>query len=134
MSEASAVPLAAPNLSSDHLAGMRTLMGADRTLMAWTRTSLSLLSFGFTIYKVLEGFQETSGGQLASGQTPRNAGLVLTGLGTLSMLMGTIEYWQTRKQLSQFELKHTIRYPMIMATIMTIAGLFLFFSIALKAF
>lgn len=42
-----------PHLSKD-LGGMRTIMAADRTLMAWLRTSLSMLSFGFTIYKFLE--------------------------------------------------------------------------------
>ncbi len=45
-----------------NLAVKRTLMGADRTLMAWVRTALSMISFGFTIYKVLQGFQEHGGG------------------------------------------------------------------------
>ncbi|HMM77753.1 MAG TPA: DUF202 domain-containing protein [Gammaproteobacteria bacterium] len=47
---------------------MRTLMAADRTSMAWTRTSLSLLGFGFTIYKVFQTLQE-SGKNLAHGGT-----------------------------------------------------------------
>lgn len=42
-----------PRLPSD-MGEMRTIMAADRTLMAWLRTSLSMLSFGFTIYKVLD--------------------------------------------------------------------------------
>ena len=45
--------------SDPDLATTRTLMAADRTLMAWIRTSLSLLSFGFTIYKILQGFAES---------------------------------------------------------------------------
>ena len=52
------------------LATTRTLMAADRTLMAWIRTALSLLSFGFTIYKLLDAFQK-SGGNLPRAQTPR---------------------------------------------------------------
>jgi putative membrane protein len=36
----------------------RTIMAADRTLMAWIRTSLSMLSFGFTIYKFLDAMIE----------------------------------------------------------------------------
>ena len=39
------------SLSSDDMARMRTLMAADRTLMAWVRTALSMISFGFTIFK-----------------------------------------------------------------------------------
>ena len=34
------------------LAVERTLMALDRTLMAWVRTATSLISFGFTIYKL----------------------------------------------------------------------------------
>jgi putative membrane protein len=86
------------NLSANALAQRRTdlaisrnLMAADRTLMAWVRTALSLDSFGFTIYKVLVTFQQ-GGGQLPQGHTPRNIGLFLTGLGTIAMLMGTVEY------------------------------------------
>jgi putative membrane protein len=39
---------------------MRTMMAADRTLMAWIRTSLAMFSFGYTIYKNPSG---TSGGR-----------------------------------------------------------------------
>ena len=35
------------------LAVERTVMAANRTLQAWIRTALSLISFGFTIYKIL---------------------------------------------------------------------------------
>src|SRR5271157_4322988 len=94
-------------LSSNELAQMRTdlatsrnLMAADRTLMAWVRTSLSLDSFGFTIYELLVAFQK-SGGELRQEHTPRNIGLLLTGLGTVAMLMGTVEYWQTLKELHE---------------------------------
>ena len=34
---------------NDTLAWLRTRMALDRTLMAWNRTSLSLIGFGFTI-------------------------------------------------------------------------------------
>ncbi len=63
------------------LAAMRTMMAADRTLMAWVRTALSLQSFGFTIYKVLQALQEERG-TLRRDQTPANVGLFLTAMGT----------------------------------------------------
>ncbi|HEY7064663.1 MAG TPA: DUF202 domain-containing protein [Chloroflexota bacterium] len=31
-------------------------MSAERTLMAWNRTSLSLIGFGFTIYQFFDKF------------------------------------------------------------------------------
>ena len=36
---------------------MRTIMAGDRTLMAWLHTSMSLLTFCYTIYKILEEFR-----------------------------------------------------------------------------
>ena len=45
---------------SDILALERTRLAAERTLMAWVRTALSMISFGFTIYKFLQVLQEQS--------------------------------------------------------------------------
>lgn len=111
---------------------MNTLLAADRTLMAWTRTSLSLLSFGFTIYKILEGFQDAGGKFVVRSETPRNVGIFLTGMGTFAMVMGTIEYWSLLKQLHQQRIFTRPRYPLIMAIIMSISGMILFSSIASK--
>jgi putative membrane protein len=111
---------------------MNTLMAADRTLMSWTRTSLSLLSFGFTIYKILEGFQDVGGKFVVRVGVPRDAGLFLVGMGTLAMVMGTIEYWQTLRVLHQQRIFGRPRSPLIMAMIMSVSGVLLFLSITAK--
>ncbi len=113
------------------LATRRTLMAADRTLMAWVRTALSMISFGFTIYKILEGFLQ-SGAALPRANSPRMVGLFLIGLGTASMLLGTIEYWQTLTELRRFEHFRTWRPSFVIALIMSLTGLFLFVSVAVK--
>ena len=115
------------------LAASRNLMAADRTLMAWVRTSLSMFSFGFTIYKILQGFEET-GRSLPRGQTPQTIGLFLTGLGTLAMVMGTIEYWQTLRQVHQLQDFRLARPALVMALLMSIVGVFLFISIVTNLF
>jgi putative membrane protein len=107
-------------------------MAADRTLMSWTRTSLSLLSFGFTIFKILQGFQEAEGRIVIRSQTPRDAGLFLTAMGTIAMVMGTMEYWQTLRVLNQRQIFSRPRSPLIMAMIMSLSGVLLFVSILWK--
>ena len=38
--------------SNTRLAAERNRLALERTLMAWTRTSTSLIAFGFTIYQI----------------------------------------------------------------------------------
>ncbi len=117
--------------SRTDLASKRTLMAADRTLMAWVRTALSMISFGFTIYKLLESLHR-SGRDVAIDASPENVGLFLIGLGTVSMVMGTIEYWQNIKELRRSFYFHLIRPAFVMALIISITGLFTFISIIAK--
>jgi inner membrane protein YidH len=113
------------------LAVQRNVMAADRSLMAWIRTALSMISFGFTIYKLLQGFQE-AGTQLPHSSSPRAMGLFLTGLGTVAMISGTIEYWYRLKGLHVYNVRRSGRPSFIIALVMSATGLFLFVSILAK--
>jgi putative membrane protein len=110
------------------LAASRTVMAADRSLMAWVRTALSMISFGFTIYKVLQGLHE-AGVKVGHLENPRGVGLFLTALGTLSMLMGSVEHWYTMKAMRPLGDFRAVRPAMAMAVIMSLTGLALFVSI-----
>ena len=84
---------------SDKLAVERTVMGADRTLLAWVRTSISVISFGFTVFKVLEVLQKTELGRVFRAHTPRNIGIFMILLGTLPLLLAMYQYQQTLRRL-----------------------------------
>ncbi|WP_286619011.1 YidH family protein [Variovorax sp. J22R115] len=113
------------------LAVDRTVMAADRSLMAWVRTALSMISFGFTIYKIIEGLQHEAAHTIKA-EMPRDVGLFLTGLGTVAMVMGTIEYWLRLKHLRENKKMRTLQPSLVMALIMSVAGLFIFVGIAFK--
>jgi len=115
-----------------HLASSRTMMAADRSLMAWVRTALSMISFGFTIYKLLQGF-EASGTSLGHAGSPRTMGLFLTGMGTVSMVLGTIEYLYHLEDVRRYEYFPLWRPSFVMALLMSATGLFLFIAIIAKA-
>jgi putative membrane protein len=110
---------------------LRTVMAADRTLMAWIRTSLSMLSFGFTIYKVLDAAAKQ--GHLAHSDSPQQVGLFLAAMGTGSMVLGLISYWATLKDLRRTEEFRLGRPTLIVAFVMALAGVALFVSIAARA-
>jgi putative membrane protein len=73
------------------LAVTRTLIALDRTLMAWIRTATSLISFGFTIYKVFQQLRGADSGPQGLME-PRTVALVLMGLGIGGLAIATIEY------------------------------------------
>jgi putative membrane protein len=116
-----------PILPSD-LGEKRTIMAADRTLMAWIRTSLSMLSFGFTIYKFLDTAAES--GALRRSSSPQHVGLFLTGMGVAALVLGTLSYWTMLKDLQRAEEFRLGRPVLVMALIMSIAGVSLFVCIA----
>jgi putative membrane protein len=126
----SSEPLTANQLAEarTNLATERTIMAADRSLMAWVRTGLSMISFGFTIYKLLEGFQE-SGKVHPDGLSPKNAGLLLIGLGSLSIITGTIEYWQRLNGLGGNQPISRMKPAFVMALIWSALGITAFVGI-----
>ncbi|WP_204138212.1 YidH family protein [Halomicronema sp. CCY15110] len=100
------------------LAVDRTLMAASRSLMAWVRTGLSMIGFGFTIYKFLSN--EAQG----LVRDPRNVGLFLIVLGIISIVFGGIEYLQTAREMRRnYGAKKIRKYPLIMALLVGGLGL-----------
>jgi putative membrane protein len=85
-----------------HLSWLRTRMATERTVMAWNRTSLSLISFGFTIYQFFDKLQQaTVGAAAARPEAPRNLGLALMIAGTLGTLVALWQQYKTVKYLSR---------------------------------
>lgn len=119
-----------PRVLPSDLGEIRTIMAADRTLMAWIRTSLSMLSFGFTIYKFLQAID--TAGKMEHPNSPQMVGLVLTGLGVAAIVLGTISYWVTLRDLQRIEEFRIGRPVLVMALIMSIAGIASFVSIATR--
>ena len=119
-----------PAMLPGDMGEIRTIMAADRTLMAWIRTSLSMLSFGFTIYKFLQAIAEK--GTMAHPNSPQQVGLFLTAMGVAAIVLGTISYWVTLRDLQRVEEFRIGRPVLLMALIMSMAGVASFVSIATR--
>ena len=81
------------------LAVVRTLLAHDRTLMAWVRTATSLISFGFTIYKIFQQLADTIPEGVHRLLEPRGVALVLMGLGIGGLVVADIDYRRQTKAL-----------------------------------
>jgi putative membrane protein len=91
---------AAPLPDATHLAVERTRLAHERTLMAWVRTSTSLISFGFTIYKFFQYLRESEHvSPTASVLNPRRFGMAMIVLGLFMLVIATIQHRSNMKVL-----------------------------------
>ena len=104
---------AVTSTTSTELAVDRTRLAHDRTLMAWVRTSASLISFGFTIYKFFQ-YMKDQGQQVQDRAFgPPQFALFLITIGLISLVLATIQHRHDMKVMR----KHYAHVPYSMATI-----------------
>jgi putative membrane protein len=126
---------ALPKDNMTYMAVERTVMGADRSMMAWLRTGLSLISFGFTIYKFLEYQRDQlieAGKEFQGVSSPKVTGLILIGMGIMCLVFGIIEYLSI---VTEYRKKYMITrpaYSLIVSVLIALTGVLLFFGILFK--
>jgi len=86
---------------ADRLAVERTVLAADRSMLAGVRTSLNFIGFGFAIYQVLRYLQENSSVTFMRPQTPRNFGMFMLLAGTAPLFVMMIQYYRTLKRIGR---------------------------------
>ena len=89
------------NLTNE-LAKQRNRDAAERTLMAWIRTCLSLISFGFGLDKIIAAIDRVAASgdvQAQRGVQLVAAGFVITGI--VAMVGATVQYRRELRRLYQ---------------------------------
>ncbi len=115
------------------LAIQRTSMAAERSLMAWVRTSLSMIGFGFSIYKFFQYLpEELAAGNIKRPQAPRNLGLTLIALGTLALAAATWQHWRFLKEISTSQKSHNWSIAFVVAILVVLIGLVTFYGVLLR--
>jgi putative membrane protein len=124
--------------ASDHFAWLRTRLAAERTMMAYMRTAVSLIGFGFGIFQFVYSLQHEP--EFGTARFPHAAwylGLSLIGCGVLAAVFSLLEYRRVLRYLwsggyaaiagVDKERRHT---PLLAVTVvLVVVGLFAFFAV-----
>ena len=107
---------------------------AARTLMAWIRTSIAMIGFGFGIGKISGALEKSRPDHIADsihGATIFGEAFIT--IGVLSLLAAVIQYWWTLNRISmeQFVYTQSRALPMMTAISLMAVGLFAFIAVLL---
>lgn len=127
--------------SDSHFSWIRTRLGLERTLMAWARTAVALIGFGFTIVQFFERFGAMEGVQEAlRPQAPRYLGLALIGSGVIGLLVSIYQYQRLTRYLRRPNFAPIAGIPgmpewtplLAVTVILTLIGLFAFGAVLFR--
>jgi putative membrane protein len=113
------------------LAFARTRAAYERTMMAWIRTAISLISFGFGIYKFFQ-LDLPRRDQHAHLIGPREFAVMLVSIGLLSLLIGTVEYRQQIKTLRMESSDDRRSLAVLLAALLALLGLLALFVVLFR--
>lgn len=124
-----------------HFAWIRTRLAVERTMMAYLRTSVSLIGFGFGIVQFLNSYRQLAGGTPARFPHAHwYLGLALIFCGILAAVVAVWEYRKTIEYLwsgsyqpiagRTGEQRQTPLYAVSIVLILT--GIFAFFAVLLN--
>ncbi|HEY6342543.1 MAG TPA: DUF202 domain-containing protein [Bryobacteraceae bacterium] len=114
------------------LALQRSFLAAERTLMAWIRTSISMIGFGFTLAKLFQSLAASNvliRGPAGNVWTAEGVGLVLISLGTVALILAVFDHHREIKQLRAMGLAGRFSLTIAVASVLAILGVMALLSL-----
>ncbi|MGB3138193.1 MAG: DUF202 domain-containing protein [Nodosilinea sp.] len=123
----------APNFGTE-LAKERNRAAEERTLMAWIRTALSLIGFGFGIDRIVAAIDQSLGGTVSPAWLTRILGLSFVALGTFALLYAALDHRHQLRRIQRNDLIYVSRHSpsLAVAYILALLGGVAFLGILLS--
>ena len=125
----------APRNLTNELAKERNRAAAERTLLAWIRTSLSLIGFGFGIDQIVAAIQRTRRlDDLETMYLARIIGLAFIAVGLYAVLSAAIEHRRELRRIQRDDYLYTPRRSnaLAVAIALMVIGIFAFLGILIS--
>jgi putative membrane protein len=127
-------PGAKPVDTATRLAMDRNFMAAERTLMAWVRTALSMITFGFTIGKIGQVVRSVDvKGFLGNTRmmSVEDIAYFLVILGTVALFIATIQHRVRMHELFVMGLRRQVSTSFVVAVMLIVVGGFALTSLVM---
>lgn len=113
------------------LAYDRTWLAYERTLQAWIRTAVSLITFGFSVYRLVDIIDRNpADSEYLKG--PHIFGFILVGIGLFALTIATVQYRQCihflRKEYGQSPRSTAVFFAALVAALGIFALISMIFS------
>jgi len=127
--------------AESHFAWLRTRLSVERTMMAWVRTAVALIGFGFTIVQFFDRMDQTPGINSAHyPDAPWYLGLALIFTGIMALVVSLWEYFWIINYLWGGDFSTIAgmtkegKKSAVVATamVLVIIGMFAFFAVLLR--
>ncbi len=98
----------------------REHLANERTLLAWVRTGVGLISFGLVVQRI--------GAELGSAGSSGLFGIALAVLGCLALVMGTVQFLRSRRGIATGDFVPAVAaYMVVVAGSLALAGVFIIY-------
>lgn len=113
-----------PKQSKGSSSRLKTLLANERTFLAWVRTGIALMAFGFIVEKagsLLEALiDEIPQRQQTYVHYSGLAGVVLMTAGALIIMLSTFRFWRLDRRIKNDEYTTSMALDILVALIITV--------------